>query len=57
MPDTITNLDTYVNGIKVLSSDNETLTLVNSVVIKKKNCKYISSDLHAGATYYHYQED
>jgi len=57
MSETVTNLDTYVNGIKVVSSDDTTLTLVHGVTIEKKNCKYVSSDLHVGATYYRYEEE
>ncbi len=57
MAETVTNLDTYVNGIKVVSNNQDTVTLVHGVTIKKKNCKYISTDLYVGATYYRYIEE
>ena len=57
MVEPVTTLDTYVNGIEVVSSDHDTITLSNGVTIEKKHCKYVSSDLHTGATYCHYKED
>lgn len=56
MSESSTNLDIYVNNIKVVSMDNDTLTLIHGVTIEKKNCIYISCDLAAGATYYRYEE-
>lgn len=57
MGGTVTNLDTYVNGFKVVSSTATTATLENGVTIDKSKCRWISVDLVAGATYYHYEED
>lgn len=53
---TVTNLDSYVNGYKVVDSDLTTVTLENGVTIAKRHCRFISADVVAGATYYRYDE-
>ncbi len=54
---TYTNLDSYVNGLKVVSSTHSTVTLKNGVTIDKAKCRYISVDTLAGATYYRYDDE
>lgn len=52
-----TNFDSYVNGYKVVDSDQTTITLENGNKVEKNKCKYISTDHVAGITYYQHQED
>jgi hypothetical protein len=54
---TVTNLDSYVNGYKVVANDATTVTLENGSVVKRSNCRYVSFDPVLGATYYRYEDD
>lgn len=49
---TTTNLESYVDGIKVVSSTHTTVTLENGVTLAKHHCKFVRVDLAGGATYY-----
>lgn len=52
---TITNLETYVSGYKVVDSSATTVTLENGTEIDKAKCRWLSSS--RGASYYHYEDD
>jgi hypothetical protein len=53
MEETITNLDSYVNGYKVVSSDEKTVTLEDGVTVEKAKCEYVGRLSESGATLYH----
>lgn len=57
MGDTYTNLDSYVNGFKVVSSDAKTVTLENGTVLEKEKCKFVNQNPVRGEMYYNYDSD
>lgn len=57
MRGTVTNLDSYVDGEKVVCSDATTVTLESGIVLKKERCQFVFMDLGVGTTYYIYETE
>ncbi len=57
MTDTQTNLKSYVNKLKVVSSTRTTVTLEDGSTVERHKCKWDGVDVNHGITYYRYEED